>query len=120
MCRHDDSADMLCLALDARLVLNTLWGFCDGKELHPHSEEGIKKIAEIQQVLQSAKQNAPLYSTGTEYGYEQLKVIDECAVGWESWESDLDQWLINLVPVKRFFAALESKALNRSLHGCMG
>jgi hypothetical protein len=106
-------AESLCLALDARLVINTLIGFNDGKELHPHTADGIAKIAEVHAWLLYYNNRLKGRPANSRMTYDEHTVIFETFKGldWPSWDSDLQQWLANKESVKWFFANLESRAL---------
>jgi hypothetical protein len=112
-CGCSQYAESLCLALEARLVINTLLGFNDGNELHPHTADGIAKIAEVRSWLLYFDKRLEGRPSNSDMTYDQLTLIRETvkALDWTTWDSDLQQWLANKESVKRFFVSLESRVL---------
>lgn len=128
--RRHNEPDYLSIGLTARLAIETLVGFYDGEKMWHASEEGIAIIKEVRDVLQ--RLNESEHSTSFLFfnrsckhfdSYYDMKFLKEMAnqMEWATWESDLEQWLMNKEIVMDYFMLVERVALSRHRHysgGC--
>lgn len=124
MCFRDDRTDYLNLGLTARIAIDTLVGFYDGEKIWHASELGISIINEtlhILRVITKIDTTTRIYQTKTEHftTYDQmaflLSVVND--IKWDTWESDLEQWLTNKDRVLDYFMAVERRALGHYRQG---
>jgi|SRR5208337_133427 len=120
MCGRDKNHEYLSLALQARLVIDTLVSYWPGETVHPNAKKGIALLDEFREALATFGLGEPRFSHRCPFRYEQLKLIDEVAkdMKWDTWKADLEQWLTNKERVLDFFTSLECRALNSIHHGC--
>jgi hypothetical protein len=128
---HRIGTDYLGIGLTARMAINTLVGFYETEKVWHASETGIEIIKEVRDVLQ--RLNESEHSTSFLFfnrqgkhfeSYYEMQFLKEVAVEmeWTTWESDLDQWLMNKEKVLDYFMNLESHSLGRHRHsdrGCL-
>ena len=116
----------LSVGLSARIVIDTLVGFHDNQEVWHDSAKGIETITEVRKILihlnEKDNTKGPWLFWRNQFkiftGYDEMILLKEVCEGmkWDTWENDLEQWLLNKDKVMDYFMRLE-EAIGRCKQG---
>lgn len=123
-CHRNRDAELLSVAFDALFAWETCIAYGpDGGPLPAYADKGIAIIAAARSGLMIAndhEESRDFLFSRREYfdRYDDIILLKHVAdeIGWKTWKTDLEQWMLNLDKVGEFFQALNHWALGSIRH----